>query len=217
MGIRGPGRHEVRRLRSILLHRRAPVAPEADLDRIDRINRITSRKSILSILLILSRSHQGGVRCAVASESAYVRNLGIFACPSAAKASSVGYTVKDDPTPLSDSNYQGNAVVMDRPLAVAPNPAEIVYLHENNLRWHHAWLCPALTKPKTGEYQWWHWDLGIEKKEQFSNLHSGGGNLVFVDGHAKYRHHLGLRSRDYGLVPDDGPEANANKYYKSAF
>jgi prepilin-type processing-associated H-X9-DG protein len=147
----------------------------------------------------------------------YVKNFGIFACPSAPKASSVGYTVKDDPSPLSDTNYMGNAVVMERPLAVVPNPAEIAYLHENNLRWHHAWLCPALTKPKTGEYQWWHWDLGIEKKEQFSNLHSGGGNLVFLDGHAKYRHHRTLRSRDYGLVPDDGPEADANKYYKSAF
>jgi prepilin-type processing-associated H-X9-DG protein len=147
----------------------------------------------------------------------YAKNRGIFACPSAPKASSVGYTVKDDPTEVSDTNYMGNAVVIGRPLAVVPNPAEIIYLQENNLRWHHAWMEPALTNPTKGIYQWWHWEKGIEKKEQFSNLHMGGGNLVFVDGHAKHRHHLSLRSRDFGLVLDDGPEADGDKRYTAAF
>jgi prepilin-type N-terminal cleavage/methylation domain-containing protein/prepilin-type processing-associated H-X9-DG protein len=148
----------------------------------------------------------------------YTRNLGIFVCPSSVNASSVGYNAKEnDPTPISNTNYQGNAVVMGRPLAVVPTPADIIYLQENNLRFHHAWLCPALTDAKRGTYQWWHWELGLEKKEQFSNLHMNGGNLLYVDGHAKYRRALGLRSRDFGLLPDDGPEANGNKPYKAAF
>jgi prepilin-type N-terminal cleavage/methylation domain-containing protein/prepilin-type processing-associated H-X9-DG protein len=148
----------------------------------------------------------------------YTRNTGIFVCPSSVNASQVGYPAKvNDPTPLSNTNYMGNQVVLGRPISVVPNPADIVYLQENNLRWNQAWLQPALTNPKTGIYQWWHWELGIEKKEQFSNLHSGGGNLLFVDGHAKYKYRLQIRSRDFGLVPDDGPEANGNKPYHAAF
>jgi prepilin-type N-terminal cleavage/methylation domain-containing protein/prepilin-type processing-associated H-X9-DG protein len=148
----------------------------------------------------------------------YTRNTGIFVCPSSVNASAVGYPAKqNDPTAHSNTNYMGNAVVLGRPLSVTPNPAEIVYLQENNLRWNQAWLQPALTNPKKGLYQWWHWEKGIEKKEQFSNLHSGGGNLLFVDGHAKYKHHLQIRSRDFGLLPDDGPEADGNKFYQAAF
>jgi prepilin-type N-terminal cleavage/methylation domain-containing protein/prepilin-type processing-associated H-X9-DG protein len=147
----------------------------------------------------------------------YTRNLGIFVCPSSVNASSVGYAKNMDPTPLSNSNYQGNQVVMGRSLSVVPNPAEIIYLNENNLRWHTAWLEPSLTNPAKGIYQWWHWDKGLEKREQFSSLHMNGGNLLFVDGHAKYRSARSLRSRDYGLLPDDGPEADADKPYRAAF
>ena len=148
----------------------------------------------------------------------YTRSLGIFVCPSSVNASAVGYNAKqNDPTPLSNTNYMGNAVVLGKTLAVVPNPADIVYLQENNLRWHYAWAEPALTNPKTGVYQWWHWEKGIEKKEQFSNLHSNGGNLLFVDGHARYKSAKSIRSRDFGLVPDDGPEADGDKPYKAAF
>jgi prepilin-type processing-associated H-X9-DG protein len=148
----------------------------------------------------------------------YTKNLGIFACPSAPPASSAGYNVKThDPTPLSNTNYMGNGVVMGRSLAVVPNPAEIVYLQEDNLRWNYAWLRPQLVDNK-GTYQWWHWDLGIEKpKDQYSNLHSNGGNLVFADGHAKYKSMNSIRSSAFGLVPDEGHEANANNKYKAAF
>jgi prepilin-type processing-associated H-X9-DG protein len=45
----------------------------------------------------------------------------------------------------------------------------------------------------------------------------GGGNLVFADGHAKCRSVQALRSRDFGLVPDDGIEAPHDKKYTAAF
>jgi prepilin-type N-terminal cleavage/methylation domain-containing protein/prepilin-type processing-associated H-X9-DG protein len=148
----------------------------------------------------------------------YTKNLGIFVCPSAAPASSVGLPAKQyDPTPLSNTSYMGNGAVMGRALAVVPNPAEIVYLQENNLKWNYAWMRPQLVDAK-GTYQWWHWDLGNEKpKDQYSNLHSNGGNLVFADGHAKYKSLNSIRSSDFGLVPDEGHEANANNKYRAAF
>jgi prepilin-type processing-associated H-X9-DG protein len=61
-------------------------------------------------------------------------------------------------------------------------------------------------------------DLGNEKpRDQYSDLHFGGGNLVFADGHARYKSLESIRSRDFGLVPDDGHEADANKVYTAAF
>jgi prepilin-type N-terminal cleavage/methylation domain-containing protein/prepilin-type processing-associated H-X9-DG protein len=149
----------------------------------------------------------------------YTKNLGIFACPSAPPASAHGYNAKQyDPTPLSNSNYMGNGVVMGRALAVVPNPSDIVYLQEDVVRWNFAWLRPQLVNAKTGVYQWWHWDQGNEKpREQYSNLHTNGGNLVFADGHAKYKSLNSIRSSDFGLTPDEGHEADANNKYKAAF
>jgi prepilin-type N-terminal cleavage/methylation domain-containing protein/prepilin-type processing-associated H-X9-DG protein len=103
------------------------------------------------------------------------------------------------PTELSDTNYLGNGVVMGRSLAIIPNPADIIYLYEHTWRVNHAHLRPAsLDKGKT--YQAWHYISPVG--EGYSNLHMEGGNLVFADGHAKYRKHRSLRSGEFGLVPD---------------
>jgi prepilin-type N-terminal cleavage/methylation domain-containing protein/prepilin-type processing-associated H-X9-DG protein len=146
----------------------------------------------------------------------YVKSRGIFACPSSIDAGTVykGFGC----TELSCSSLQGNGVVIGRALAAVPSPAEIIYLDENRYRWHVAWLRPRLVNAARQQYQWWHWNQGPEGKiEQYSNVHSGGGNLVFVDGHAKYKAITALRSRDFGLTPDDGIEANATKVYTAAF
>ena len=111
----------------------------------------------------------------------------------------------------------GNAVVMGRSLSEIPAPADIIYLDENRFRFKVAWLRPQLVDAKKGRYQYWHWDQGPEKIEQYSNTHMGGGNLVYVDGHAKYKPVRLLRSRDFGLVPDEGIEANANNVYTASF
>jgi prepilin-type processing-associated H-X9-DG protein len=105
-------------------------------------------------------------------------------------------------TPVSCSSRQGNAVVMGKSLSVVPSPADIVYLDENHFRWNVAWLRPQ-------EYP--------KKVEQYHNVHSEGGNLVFVDGHARYKPFRWLRSRDFGMVPDLGIDADANKAYTAAF
>ena len=40
-------------------------------------------------------------------------------------------------------------------------------------------------------------------REQLCDVHDGGGNLIFVDGHAEYRKYRMLRSSDFGLTPDE--------------
>jgi prepilin-type N-terminal cleavage/methylation domain-containing protein/prepilin-type processing-associated H-X9-DG protein len=149
----------------------------------------------------------------------YTKNKSIFYCPSSVDASTVGYNKLDKSYPCtasSCSSYQGNGVVMGRGLSVIPAPADIVYLDENQFRWSYAWLRPQ-EYPKKGQFSWWHWNQGIGKTEQYSNIHSGGGNLVFVDGHAHYKSIQALRSSDFGMLPDVGIEADSNKVYTAAF
>jgi prepilin-type N-terminal cleavage/methylation domain-containing protein/prepilin-type processing-associated H-X9-DG protein len=147
----------------------------------------------------------------------YTKNRSIFVCPTGLPATAVPSYKWALCTELSCSTMHGNAVVMGRSLSEIPTPADIVYLDENRFRFKVAWLRPQLTDAKRGRYQYWHWDQGPEKEEQYSNTHSGGGNLVYVDGHAKYKPVKQLRSRDFGLVPDDGIEVDPNKFYTAAF
>ncbi len=148
----------------------------------------------------------------------YIKSKAIFICPSSVDAGGAykGYGCTD----ISCSSLQGNAVVMGRPLSVIPNPADIVYLDENHFRWNVAWLRPA-EYPKKGQFSYWHWNLGsgqgAGKVEQYNNVHSNGGNLVFVDGHARYMQFVRIRSSNFGMVPDVGIEADANKVYTPAF
>jgi prepilin-type N-terminal cleavage/methylation domain-containing protein/prepilin-type processing-associated H-X9-DG protein len=146
----------------------------------------------------------------------YTKSAGIFACPSSIDASTV-YGKAAGCTQLSCTSLHGNAVVMGRPISVMPAPADTVYLDENRFRWNRSWLRPALVDPKHGRYQYWHWDQGPEKIEQYNNVHNNGANLVFVDGHARYKPFRIIRSSDFGLVPDDGVDANASKVYTAAF
>jgi prepilin-type N-terminal cleavage/methylation domain-containing protein/prepilin-type processing-associated H-X9-DG protein len=147
----------------------------------------------------------------------YTTTRAIFVCPSSVSPSSLGYDRSSDCTATSCSNLHGNAVVMGRPLSIIPNPTEIVYLDENRTRSHAAWLRPALMNNK-GQYSYWHLDQGLPQGvEQYCNIHNGGGNLVFVDGHVKYRSYKQLRSSDFGLTPDDGIEAKPDKMYTALF
>jgi prepilin-type N-terminal cleavage/methylation domain-containing protein/prepilin-type processing-associated H-X9-DG protein len=149
----------------------------------------------------------------------YIKTRAILKCPSSVDPSSLGYDKSVNcANEESCTNLHGNAVVMGRPLAVMPNPAGIVYLDENRTHSHAAWLRPALVDVKKQLYSYWHFDGGLPKGvEQYCNVHMGGANLVYVDGHAKYKAYKQLRSADFGLTPDDGIEAKFDKPYTAFF
>ena len=128
----------------------------------------------------------------------YTTTRVIFYCPSAIW--NLPYAPKAmTPTPLSDTNLLGNGVVIGRPLAVIDRPAEVIYIQELNWRIDNAQLRPAPVGNGT-TFTAWHYTSPIG--EGYSNLHQGGGNFIFCDGHAKFKHHLALRSGDFGLDPD---------------
>jgi prepilin-type N-terminal cleavage/methylation domain-containing protein/prepilin-type processing-associated H-X9-DG protein len=140
--------------------------------------------------------------------SRYTGSTQIFVCPSASAAGGA-----DAPTQLSDSNYMANAVIAGRNLAVLPTPDSIIFIQENRVRSHVAYLRPA----RSGNQftQWHRVDSG---REQYSNIHMEGGVLLFGDGHVKWRRSSSLRSGEFGLVPGGDTVSEADsKLYDAAF
>jgi prepilin-type N-terminal cleavage/methylation domain-containing protein/prepilin-type processing-associated H-X9-DG protein len=131
----------------------------------------------------------------------YLRSKPIFNCPSAPQETTAGLA----PTAESSTNYMGNGVIMARPLAVVPEPASIVYLHELGVLESVAWLRPVCDV--VGRCSAWCY---YHNKHWYSNLHNGGGNQIFADGHAKYRSLLSVRSSDFGLTPDRSADPTSN-------
>jgi prepilin-type N-terminal cleavage/methylation domain-containing protein/prepilin-type processing-associated H-X9-DG protein len=154
----------------------------------------------------------------------YVKNRRIHACPTVKKYSDLGLSAATyDPTPESEANYMGNAVVLGKSIAVIPNPAEIVYFQETNAKGKWAWNRPR----KVGtQYQYWHWPGSATDPEGqgYMSLHQGGGHLLFADGHAKYRKVRSLRAWEWGLAEpgtttpsNDDLNSVYTKLYNSAF
>jgi prepilin-type N-terminal cleavage/methylation domain-containing protein/prepilin-type processing-associated H-X9-DG protein len=123
----------------------------------------------------------------------YAKNKQIFLCPSAGKESWTGAGRIYIPTPDGDTSYMGNAVVLGRPLAAVPNPADIIFLREHGLSVGTSVLRPA--KAGAGKYS-------EVNHPSYDALHSGGATKLFCDGHAKWGRKDALRSGEFGLDPD---------------
>lgn len=145
----------------------------------------------------------------------YIKNSGVFGCPSAPDVeAAVPSAANQAVTPFSRSSFVGNAVIIGRTLAAIPAPAEIVYAQELFNARGTAFMRPLCTaavalKQATPDgtytYRWWFYprDTGnVNSAANYTNVHMGGGNLLFADGHAKWKKSPSMRSTDFGLLPD---------------
>src|SRR5207244_13577712 len=93
-----------------------------------------------------------------------------------------------------------------RRLPATAAPAEIVAVQEDDFSCTTAYNRPAYTSKD--KLQFWHYlddqkvSRGGAVDEDYSNQHMSGGNLVFADGHAKWRRYTAIRSSGFGLLPD---------------
>jgi prepilin-type N-terminal cleavage/methylation domain-containing protein/prepilin-type processing-associated H-X9-DG protein len=140
----------------------------------------------------------------------YVKNTKVFSCPSAPLP--MGYKHA-----AAENSYQGNAVVLSLQgtrLARIPNPADIIFCQENFFNWPTIWNRPYQAKLNPPTFQYWHLVdcrpqfagaplLPDGCVEQYNSRHFAGGNIVYADGHAKYKNFRTVRSGDFGLVPDE--------------
>ena len=126
------------------------------------------------------------------STQPYLKSTQLLVCPSAVDSTAVGYV----PTATSKTPYAVNGVLAGRAMSVVPNSSEIVQLHELGTNYRALFLRPFAC---TGGYESWHYNDGT--KEVYNVLHFDGGNLLFADGHAKWRKMSALTAGDYGLTP----------------
>ena len=145
----------------------------------------------------------------------------LFTCPSSPPIDPLGGPTLEI-TSTNVTSYLGNAVVMgyidttvvpnqvvDRRISRIPNPAGLVYLQELYNRRDIAYLRPF--RQAANQYRYWHYRFQpapslnwLQLPENYTVLHSKGGNLLFVDGHAEYRKGETMTSADFGMVTAAG-------------
>jgi prepilin-type N-terminal cleavage/methylation domain-containing protein/prepilin-type processing-associated H-X9-DG protein len=150
----------------------------------------------------------------------------IYSCPGAKKPGD-----GSDATAMSSTSYLPNAVAMELSQARIPKPSEVILIQETIRLVSYTALRPAVASEwggPPGEYTVWHDNItptaGLPPgTENYSFLHSKGGNFVLADGHAEYRKAATLRAWHFGLT--DGSTGNAQdtqaaeptNLYKSPF
>ena len=147
----------------------------------------------------------------------YTKSIDVFVCPSSQPNVNQSGCSADciAPTATSKTSYFGNAVVImnqydqngvdlgltvkSRHLSIFPRPAEIAFAQEGLGSYNVALMYPRLESGGAGiRYHRWHQYSGGQ--ESFSNRHFDGGNLIFCDGHAKWRKYAGLKDDYFGLT-----------------
>ena len=131
----------------------------------------------------------------------YVKSSQVYACPSMT-IDTVTYQIS---TAQSDTGYNPNDVVLctskggPRKISQFTRTSQLVLLQEWFERFRGEVFRPYLN---AGYYYAWHYPYpGLT--EVVDNNHFSGGNLLFIDGHVKWRGFLQLRSGDFGLTPDE--------------
>ncbi len=131
----------------------------------------------------------------------YIRNLGVYICPSTIPRSDYlgGNPPYNETTAVGGGNtsYAMNGIIDTKPLAVIPAPADIVFLREFNIYTRTCQLRPHLTDtavPPTNTTTFREFDHIL-----YDSLHNGGGNLLFCDGHAKWHRKTSIKFTQFGV------------------
>ena len=141
----------------------------------------------------------------------------VFVCPSAKPSKNIGET----PTTNSHTSFMGNSVVMGRKTDAVPNPSSLVFLQETlwdiNVCALRPWRLTLTVDQSKSDYSYWH-DNATYGFELYSVIHTKGGNLLFTDGHSEYRKAMLIRSKDFGLTPEEDTQtATSTKIYRPLF
>ncbi|MBC8102408.1 MAG: DUF1559 domain-containing protein [Cytophagales bacterium] len=141
----------------------------------------------------------------------YIKNNQVFACPSAQDATGTAA-----PTATSIASYFGNAAVIGCEESAISASAQTIYLQEAQVRYNFAYLRPKLIRSGANangrNIELWQ-NKDAAGVQTYSNRHSGGGNILWIDGHAKWSNVKSLRSAMFGLTPDDDISVSPSRIY----
>lgn len=134
----------------------------------------------------------------------YTKSWQVFRCPTSQPYSGIYTSYR--PSGESDTNYvmNGNSVmvtsgasVQARMIASIPEASSLIWLHERPTRTNRAFLRPRVYLGKFTEEM----ADGLTPSEikLFDAVHFDGGNLLFVDGHVKWRQQNKICNVDFGI------------------
>ena len=152
----------------------------------------------------------------------YLKNMSIYVCPNATPRSSGpgGATTGFRETNVANggkASYKLNGIVSSKALAAIPAPAEIIFADEYVFITRASQVRPCLVASGTNAPD------GRPLFNQFNHPyymkgHSAGGNILFCDGHAKWKKKVGIRFLDYGADTAwgvaNGALTNVNQTFK---
>lgn len=147
----------------------------------------------------------------IAATQPYIKSWQIYHCPSAPATAFTGSSLVVTSPNLSDSNYWVNGMVLQRKLSAVQSSASLIFLQENSYRFGAAFVRPQpdnspltpLPIPVSANLQLWKYNYsGSGDVENTSLIHFDGGNLLFFDGHVKWRTQSSISAREFGLNSD---------------
>ena len=132
----------------------------------------------------------------------YAKSTGIYHCPSAVSSTVASYAVVPG---VSDASYYENGVITWIGLAAIGQASGLILTHEAPLRTN-SWGQRPTTRSATfciganaGKFAYWHYTpSGVT---QYDMRHFDGANILYADGHVKFRRVSSLTNGDFGLAP----------------
>lgn len=152
----------------------------------------------------------------IANIEPYVKSWLVFKCPSTTPTSDSTLV----PSGNNNSSYMANGVIVrvtGLHQSAITSTAAIIFAGENNYSYNMAFCRPYHDPNSLGYRQPLYTDV-------HNTLHFEGGNLLFCDGHVKWRKATGISMREYGLTNADGtptndigPSTDQNILYRAQF
>ena len=141
----------------------------------------------------------------IAATQPYFKSWQVFFCPSATPLNFTGANAVYNPilTPKpSNTGYLTNVVLLQRKLAALQSPSKLIWLHEFATTSNRAFARPFNNSDQnripvlaTDTVADW-----LEPGNTYSLVHFSGGNLLFADGHVKWRKQSSICASEFGLT-----------------
>ena len=137
----------------------------------------------------------------ISASMPYIKGWQLFACPSA-----IPVAAPNTPGGICDLSYFYNSMLLERKVSAIANTSNLIILHEWNSRSLWSYMRPSpvtsgnqkILPVKSGvSLQFWNFTAG-----GYDAHHFEGGNLLFADGHVKWRRQSSISAREFGLNSD---------------
>ncbi|WP_309687847.1 DUF1559 domain-containing protein [Armatimonas sp.] len=138
----------------------------------------------------------------------YIKNLQVYLCPNTTPRSSfsAGSAYAESNVPgAGNGSYFLNGIVSSKALAAIPAPADIVFAQEYKFKTRVGQVRPCVvTGSTTRFYQFNHPFYDV----QHAGGSTGGANLLYCDGHAKFKKKTAIKFLEFGADMTGQPNVN---------